>query len=354
MPTPLLIGNLAFREMDNIDEYERLMSQSRRLVIVTHHTPDADALGASLALAQYLRKKQHHVTVISPSVYPAFLKWMDKDQEILIYNPNAQEACVQVLQEADLIFLLDFSTFDRLQGFRTLVENATAPLFVVDHHQNPEINADFWVWDVKACSTCELIYQFIEDRGDIEYIDVQMGEYLYSGIVTDTASFKRASTTRNAHLITARLMDLGVCTNRVQRLIYDNFSEERLHFIGHILKDKLHVLPEYHASYFVITSQELEEYHTQLGDTEGLVDYALSVKDTIVAGIFIEKQDCIKVSLRSAGNFAVNQIARQYFNGGGHLNSAAGSIDIPLAKAEEAFLKALLQHKNELQNLVLC
>jgi bifunctional oligoribonuclease and PAP phosphatase NrnA len=185
-------------------------------------------------------------------------------------------------------------------------------------------------------------------------IDVPMGEYIYAGIVTDTASFKRASTTKKSHLITAHLMDLGVCTNRVQRLIYDNFSEDRLHFIGHILKDKLHVLPEYHASYLVITSQELEQYKTQLGDTEGLVDYAMSVKDTVVAGIFIEKNDCVKVSLRSAGGFAVNTIARQYFNGGGHLNSAAGMVAIPIEQAEKTFLQVLDQHKEELRNLVLC
>lgn len=340
--------------MDNIDEYKRLMSQPKRLVIVTHHTPDADALGSSLALAQYLKKKHHHVTVISPSVYPAFLAWMDEEQETLIYNTDSHEACAQALQEADLVFLLDFSTYDRLQTFRTLVESSPAPRLVMDHHQNPEINADFWVWNVQACSTCELVYQFIEDLGDTDCIDIRMGEYIYSGIVTDTASFKRASTTKKAHLITARLMELGVCTNRVQRLIYDNFSEERLNFIGHILKDKLHVLPEYHASYFLITSQELEEYHTQLGDTEGLVDYALSVKDTVIAGIFIEKPDCIKVSLRSIGDFAVNRIAKKYFNGGGHLNSAAGSVRIPLMQAEQTFLEVLAQHRQELQTLILC
>jgi len=340
--------------MDNIDEYKRLMSQPCRVVIVTHHTPDADALGSSLALAKYFLKKQHHVTVISPSIYPAFLNWMDNEHDILLYSPETETTCAKTLQEATIVFLLDFSTYDRLQNFRTLVEEAPAPKFVIDHHQNPEINADFWVWDTKACSTCELVYRFIEYMGDKALIDMQMGEYIYAGIVTDTASFKRASTNKNAHTITAELMDLGVCTNRVQRLIYDNFSEERLHFIGHILKDKLHVLPEYHASYFLITSQELEEYHTQLGDTEGLVDYALSIKDTIIAGIFIEKMDCIKVSLRSAGDFAVNQIARKYFNGGGHFNSAAGSVRIPLAQAEQTFLQALLQHKTELQNLILC
>ena len=340
--------------MDNIDEYKRLMSQPRRLVIVTHHTPDADALGSSLALAKYLKKKQHYVTVISPSTYPAFLDWMDEKREVCIYDTDTHEHCAQILQEADMLFLLDFSTYNRLQTMRVLVENSPAPRFVIDHHQNPEIDADFWFWDTKACSTCELVYQFIEDLGDKDCIDIPIGEYIYSGIVTDTSSFKRSSTTKKAHLISAALMDLGVCTNRVQRLIYDNFSEDRLHFIGHILKDKLHVLPEYHASYFLITSQELEEYHTQLGDTEGLVDYALSVKDTIIAGIFIEKPDCIKVSLRSAGDFAVNKIARQYFNGGGHLNSAAGTVHIPLEQAEQTFLSVLAQHKAELQNLILC
>ncbi len=340
--------------MDSIDEYKQWICQPRKLVIVTHHTPDADALGSSLALAQYLKKRHHQVTVISPSVYPAFLAWMDEGHEVMIYSPETHLACQNTLLEAEMVFMLDFSSYDRLQTLRPLIENLPTKRFVIDHHQNPEINADFWVWDTTACSTCELVYTLIEQLGDANSIDVPIGEYLYAGIVTDTSSFKKASTTRKAHIITASLMELGVCTNRVQRLIYDNFSEDRLHFIGHILKDKLHVLPEYHACYFVITAQELEDYHTQLGDTEGLVDYALSVKDTIIAGIFIEKGDCIKVSLRSAGDFAVNHIARQYFNGGGHLNSAAGSVKIPLDQAEKTFLQALAQHKEQLQNLVLC
>lgn len=340
--------------MDNLEEYKRWISQPRKLVIVTHHTPDADALGSSLALAQYLKKKQHQVTVISPSVYPSFLEWMNDKREVLIYNDNTHDVCEQTLQDADMVFLLDFSTFDRLQNMRGIVERSPTKRFIIDHHQNPEINADFWLWDTQACSTSELVYSFIEMLDDNVLIDVAMGECIYAGIVTDTASFKRASTTKKSHLITAHLMDLGVCTNRVQRLIYDNFSEDRLHFIGHILKDKLHVLPEYHASYLVITSQELEQYKTQLGDTEGLVDYAMSVKDTVVAGIFIEKNDCVKVSLRSAGGFAVNTIARQYFNGGGHLNSAAGMVAIPIEQAEKTFLQVLDQHKEELQNLVLC
>jgi phosphoesterase RecJ-like protein len=340
--------------MDNIDEYKRFMSQPRRLAIVTHHTPDADALGSSLALAQYLKKKHHQVTVISPSIYPNFLEWMNERREVLIYNDATHNTCEKVLQEAELVFALDFSTYDRLQSMRGVVENSPAKRFIIDHHQNPEMNADFWSWDVQACSTSELVFRLMEELDDLVLLDVQMAEYIYAGIVTDTSSFKRASTTKKSHLITAHLMDLGVNTNKVQRLIYDNFSEDRLHFIGHILKDKLHVLPEYHASYVVITSQELEEYHTQLGDTEGLVDYAMSVKDTIVAGIFIEKSDCVKVSLRSAGSFAVNTIARQYFNGGGHLNSAAGMVKIPLEKAEETFLAVLASHKKELQNYTIC
>lgn len=340
--------------MDSIDEYKQWINQPRKLVIITHHTPDADALGSSLALATYLKKGQHQVTVISPSVYPAFLAWMDEGNEVLIYSHETHTACQNILKEAEMIFMLDFSSYDRLQTLRPLVEDLPVKRFVIDHHQNPEVNADFWVWDTSACSTCELVYTLIEQLGDINSLDVPTGEYLYSGIVTDTSSFKKAVTTKKAHLIAAHLMDLGVCTHKVQRLIYDNFSEDRLHFIGHILKDKLQVLPEYHASYFVITAQELEEYHTQLGDTEGLVDYALSVKDTVVAGIFIEKGDCIKVSLRSAGDFAVNSIARQYFNGGGHLNSAAGSVKIPLDQAEKTFLQVLAQHKEQLQNLVSC
>jgi bifunctional oligoribonuclease and PAP phosphatase NrnA len=340
--------------MENIEAYKQLMSTRQRVVILTHHTPDADALGSSMALAQYLTKKNHQVQIISPSEYPAFLNWIDAQNEVLIYSPESHTECEQLIQKADIIYCLDFSSYNRLQDMAGIIRNSSARKCIIDHHAHPDIPAEFMYWDVQASSTAEIVFRLIELMGDKPCLDVKIAEYIYAGIVTDTSSFKRPSTTKLAHTITAELIDIGLCTNDVQRRIYDNFSLDRLHFIGYVLKEKLKIISEYRTAYFVITSQELEEFHTQLGDTEGLVDYAMSVKDIILAAIIIEKPEGIKISLRSVGNFAVNDIAEKYFSGGGHKNAAAGFSKHSLETAESTFLNLLPLYQDQLSQFVLC
>jgi phosphoesterase RecJ-like protein len=340
--------------MENIEEYKQLMSTQRRVVILTHYLPDADALGSSMALATYLKKKNHQVNIITPSDYPSFLDWMDEAQEIITFSATNSHQCTQLIQQAEIIFMLDFSSISRINGIAPLLAQTNAKKCIIDHHLSPDVSADFWVWDIGACSTAELVYDFIALAGDKTAIDIKIGECIYAGLVTDTSSFKRASTTKRAHLITAELMDLGVCTNQVQRLIYDNFSLDRLHFIGYILKEKLKVIPEYRTAYFVITADELSQYHTQLGDTEGLVDYAMSIKDVVFAAIIIEKVNCVKISFRSEGAFAVNDFAQKHFGGGGHRNVAAGILKTDAQDAEKKFLELLPQYQDQLSQLVLC
>jgi bifunctional oligoribonuclease and PAP phosphatase NrnA len=339
--------------MQNFEGYQQLMSQARKIVITTHHNPDADALGSSLALDRYLKKKGHLTQVIVPSEYPNFLYWMNGNGEVLVYSEASKPMCQKHIQEAEVIFCLDFSALSRLQGLSEMVRNSPAKIVLIDHHKCPEIIADFQFWDDKASATAELIYQLIALAGDIKLMDQKMGELIYAGIVTDTSSFKHASTSKNSLLITANLMDLGIDFNKVQRLIYDSNSADRMFFLGYALKEKLKVLPQYRTAYFIITQAELDYYHAELGDTEGLVNYALAIKEVALAAVIIERNDCVKISFRSVGDFAVNELAQKHFGGGGHQNAAGCNCTTTVEKIEQDFLSLLPQYKEKLlaQNL---
>jgi phosphoesterase RecJ-like protein len=312
------------KPMENLESFKSLMQSPKKVSIIAHHNPDADALGSSLALSLYLQKKGHQVEVIMPSAFPSFLDWMPHSDSVISYTPAKDVLCSDILQNAEIIFFIDFSTESRTHQVEPLIQNLNAKKVIIDHHQNPTMEADFWLWDVKASSTAELIYCLIEMMDDKDLLDAEIGACIYAGIVTDTASFKHASTTKKVHLIAAELIDIGVNTSQVQRYIYDNHSENRLRFLGYALLNKLTILPQYRTAYFVLTKSELEEYENQLGDSEGLVDYALAVKGIVLAVVIIEKDDCIKMSFRSVGNFPVNLFAQKHFSGGGHKN-AAGS-----------------------------
>lgn len=313
-----------------------------------HHNPDADALGSSLALAQYLKKFGQEVTVISPSAYPDFLAWMSGTDEVVIFDESTDILCSEAIGQADIVFCLDFSTYNRLKGLEKYVRNCKSNIFVIDHHLNPEIQAGFELWNTQASSTAELIYHFIELMGDLDKIDIPTGECIYAGIVTDTSSFKHPNTTPNVHRIAANLMELGVNANRVQRLIYDNNTPSRMRLLGYALMEKLVILPELRTAYFTLSKADLDKFDNKLGDTEGLVNYALSIQGIFLAAIIIEKPEQVKLSFRSIGDFPVNELAEQYFQGGGHKNAAGGSSQLDLQATEERFLKLLPEYKEAL------
>lgn len=334
--------------MQNIEGFKKMMSTPQKVTIIAHHNPDADSLGSSLALASYLKKKNHEVQVVSPSNYPVFLDWMTNSEDVVIYWSKTHNLCQRLIQQADVIFCVDFSSYNRLQDLQPFVKEAEGKVVVIDHHLKPNIKADYELWDVNAAATAELMYDFICLMDDTDLIDVKMGEYIYAGLVTDTSSFKHPSTTRKSHLITAKLMDLGVETNRIQRLIYDNNTESKLRFLGYALREKLMVLREFRTAYFTISIEEQERFNHQPGDTEGLVNYALSIAGILFAVIIIEKPDVVKLSFRSVGDFAANEFARQHFNGGGHQNAAGGVSNLTMEEVQEKFLSLLPDYKAQL------
>ncbi|MGY2134214.1 DHH family phosphoesterase [Hymenobacter sp. HD11105] len=335
--------------MSTISALKELLAQPRQIFITTHHKPDADALGSSLGLAGYLRKKGHHVTVVTPSDYPDFLAWMPGNEDVIVYDARRNDAQVrEIIGTAEVIFCLDFSCLNRINELGSYIRNAPGTKVLIDHHLEPENFADLDFSNPKAAATAELVFEVIRDLGDQDMIDVGIGESLYAGIMTDTGSFRHPSTSRNVHLIIAELLDAGIDLSSVHRRIYDSHSEMRLRFLGFVLKDKLVVLPEYNTAYIAITQEELRQYQSKTGDTEGLVNFALSIEGVVFAAVLIDRGQAVKISFRSVGGFSVNEFARKHFQGGGHLNASGGISHDSLDATVQRFLSLLPQYQTQL------
>ncbi len=337
---------LQMPNMSQGKDFKALFHPHSKIIITSHHKPDADALGSSLALLMYLEKLGHQCSVISPSDYPAFLYWMKGHERVINYEDKALRAKAdQAIAEADWICCLDFNRLNRTHEMEQALRQSKARKVLIDHHLDKENFADFEYYDTNASATCELIYRLICDQNDHLEIDISMGECLYAGIMTDTGSFRHACTTPLVHRIAAELMEIGVNTNQIHRWVYDNSTEERLQFLGYILKEKLKVIPEYHTAYIAITSDELKAYRSQTGDTEGFVNYALSIEHVKMAVILIDRGEMVKISFRSVDDINVNNFAQQFFEGGGHKNAAGGKSTQSLEKTVERLINALPQLK---------
>ncbi|MDJ1471249.1 bifunctional oligoribonuclease/PAP phosphatase NrnA [Cytophagaceae bacterium DM2B3-1] len=335
--------------MQNFEAFKELLGSPKRIAIITHPKPDADALGSSLGLAGYLKKKSHTVQVITPTDYPKFLQWMDGNEGVINFEAEGNAAKAEkIFQDADVIFCLDFPSLSRIGEIGEIVRRSPAKKVLIDHHLEPELFADYTLSKTSAAATCQLIYELITDLGDVDKIDLSIAECLYAGIMTDTGSFRHSNTTKDVHLVCAALIDKGVEISKVNRLIYDTNTEERMRFLGFALKDKLVVLPEYRIAYFAISADELDKYHSQTGDTEGLVNYGLSIDNIVFSALFTEREGMIRISFRSVGNFSVNEFSRKYFNGGGHKNAAGGRSLVSLNDTIQKFLDVVPQYKQEL------
>ena len=330
-------------------QIKRTLSKPKKIAIVTHRNPDGDAYGSSLALYLYLLKYDHEVTVVSPNDCPEFLKWLPSESSIVIFE-NDKDRGSRILQEAEIIFTLDFNAFHRLGEPMEAVMKELTPVFVlIDHHQQPDDYAQFVYVDPSMSSTSQMVYQFIDNLGDTELIDKDIATCLYAGILTDTGSFRFPATTSVTHRIVADLLDKGAKNSEIYNKIHDVNTYNRLQLLGKALENMV-VLERFHTAYITLSQNELNKHNFKRGDTEGFVNYALSLKNVIFAVIFIEdkKQKIIKMSLRSVGDFSVNDFARNYFNGGGHINAAGGKSDLPLADTVKRFVDILPSHKNEL------
>ena len=336
--------------MQNIQQFqEYLTEKARSIAIVMHHKPDADALGSSLGLAAYLKAKGHLVSVLSPSDYPDFLSWMPGNDEVFVYQrtPEIRRHAEQIFTDAELVFCLDFSSLSRINELGEMVRQSSAKKVLIDHHLEPEHFADFEQWDVTAASTAELVYKTIVELGDESLITESVASCLYAGIMTDTGGFRHNNTTHRVFEVAGDLVDKGANPYAISKLIYDNNTIERLRLMGHVLSNKLEFLPEFRTAYMTLSKEELRNSNT--GDTEGLVNYGLSVKGMVLSVMIYERKDgSVKLSFRSLGDFSVNDLARKHFEGGGHRNAAGGQSSEPLEATLQRFLTILSEYKSEL------
>jgi len=330
-----------------IESIKKLLSEKKKIVITTHYNPDGDAMGSSLGLYHYLKSKKHIVNIITPNVWPSFLNWMPGSDNCIAGDLHLKKAA-RLLEEAEIIFSLDYNALKRTNDLADLIGASSGIKIMIDHHQQPENFATYTYSDVAASSTCEMVYEFIKAIDDTVQISKDCAECLYTGIMTDTGSFKFSSTTSKTHLIVADLIAHGARNTYIHQQLFDNNTYERMRLLGYCLSEKLTLLNEYHAAFIALTSQDLEHFHYKKGDTEGIVNYALSISDINFSAIFIERDDEIKISFRSKGNFDVNTFARNHFEGGGHPNAAGGKGANTMDETIMKFVQLLPQYKQAL------
>lgn len=324
---------------DTFQTYKKLLKNIQNIVIVTHWSPDGDAMGSSLGLYNYLLKTGKNVKVVVPNSYPDFLTWLPGNKQVI--NFQQQEArALKFIQNAELIFTLDFNSFKRLEKLGNWLEKSPAPKVLIDHHQQPDAYAKYYFHDVAACSTCELIFDFICGLGDKKLIDKKIAACLYTGLMTDTGSFRYPSVNYHTHLILSELLKTGIVPSDIHSAVYDSYSINRLKLLGFALNEKLKLVPGVPAAYFTINENELDAFHHEKGDLEGVVNYPFSIKGIKVCALFNETNEgYVKISLRSKGKIDVNKFARAYFNGGGHVNAAGGKSFDSLATTEQKFVE---------------
>ncbi|MBL7472152.1 DHH family phosphoesterase [Robertkochia sediminum] len=334
---------------EDIKVAKKLLSSPKKILIIPHKNPDGDAMGSCLGLAHYLESQGHQALVIAPNDYPDFLKWLPGTEQVLIYE-NQKELSTEKIGAADLCFSLDFNAMDRIGDLGPAIQkHFNGDHIMIDHHQQPADYALITYSDVTMSSTCEMVYHFIDALGHEDLISENTANCLYTGIMTDTGSFRFPSTTSTTHRVVASLMDKGAANSDIHNRVYDANSPERLQLLGRALSN-LTALEEYHTAYITLTSEELEKHKFKKGDTEGFVNYGLSLKGIRFAVIFIEnaQEGIIKISLRSKGDFSVNDFARSHFSGGGHINAAGGRSEMNMQATIEKFVNLLPQYKDQL------
>ena len=323
----------------DIQEVSDWLAFPREIVIVSHRNPDGDAIGASLGLASFLRKKFHTVNVVFPSEYPTTFEYLDRLKDAIIYDVKPIDA-KKTIEKADTIFCLDFNALDRVDKLGETIQFSKAKKILIDHHLEPEPFTDYEFIDTNASSTSELIFLWIRALGEENKIDIQTGEALYTGIITDTGSFKY-NTRPQTFRVAADLKELGVDDFKLQDNIFNSLHVKNLRLLGHCLANRMEILDEKGIGIIYLTKKDYADFDIQRGDTEGIVNYLLYVKNIQIAAFVTEQPTIIKLSLRSKGDISVQEVASKYFNGGGHKNASGGGVYASLSDVIEKLKKVL-------------
>ena len=337
--------------MQSIEQFYPFLNKPFKAVITAHQKPDGDAMGSSLALFHFIKSLGHDVTVISPTNWAAFLDWMPGTHEVIDYEAN-KELAAKIIQEADYVFCLDFNILHRTKHLEPIIKDAKAIKILIDHHQQPDTPSfGYGISDVKMSSTCEMIYDFIVQSGHSNLLNLDIATCLYTGLMTDTGSFRFPSTTASVHKIVAHLKELGLQHATIHEHIYDNSTEGRLKFMGNAFLNRMQVFPSLKTAVMAIPKTDIYKFELKTGDTEGLVNYLLSIEGIKLAAIVIDREEERKWSFRSKGNFDVNIFARTYFDGGGHANAAGGNSKKSLEETLNDFKTVIENYKSQLTQL---
>jgi phosphoesterase RecJ-like protein len=335
--------------MKPIEEIFPLLSQPRRVVITTHQKPDADAMGSSLALKHFLTQLGHSVTIISPTNWAGWVNWMPGVNEVLDFEKEKEKA-ESFLNKTEWLFCLDFNIFHRTKTMTEQLKNLSCTKILIDHHQEPDTASfDYGISDTSKSSTCEMIYDFIIASGNSDKITEETGECIYAGVVGDTGSFRFSSTSDKVHALVADLKSRGLNHENIHDKLFDNFLENRLRFIGHVLLHRMEVFYEYNTVLIAVPKSDLQKFQIKTGDTEGLVNFPQSIQGIKLVALVIDRDEERKWSFRGKGEFDCNTFARNYFEGGGHFSAAGGRSTDSLEETVKRFKIVVKENANLLK-----
>ena len=335
--------------MRPIEDIYQLLDKPRKVVITMHQKPDADAMGSALGLFHFLKRLGHTPTVISPTNWADWLKWMPGCNGVIDYEFSTEKANA-VLDQAEWVFCLDFNVLSRTRYMAPKLRKLTCEKILIDHHQQPESESfTYGVSNTEKSSTCEMVFDLIAGSGHTNKIDRDMAVCLYAGVMSDTGSFRFPAASAAVHRMVAVLKDVGFNHTKIHEDLFDNFLENRLRFFGYVLQNKMDILYEYNTALIAIPWKDLVRFEIKTGDTEGLVNFPLTIQGIKMAALIIDRDEEVKCSFRSKGDFDVNTFARKYFEGGGHFNAAGGRSSDTLEQTVQRFIQAVKENSSQLQ-----
>jgi len=327
---------------------EWLKKDVKKIVIIPHVNPDGDAIGSALGLNDVFNNAGFESNVIVPNDFPVYLSWLGSVGVPLIYEQNGEQ-CNKLIDNTDAFFFLDFNDIKRLGKIEEYLRLNSKKVVLIDHHPDPQIKADFMFSDTNVCSTAELVYDFVEALDMLDYLGVNGANALLTGIIADTGSFSHNASRPPMYHIVGELIKRGADKEKINESLYNNFSEKRMRLLGYCLSEKMEIFPEYRTALIWLSAEELKRFDFHPGDTEGFVNYPLSVKGVVFSAFFMEKHDQVKISFRSKGSFATNDFSGVHFNGGGHRNASGGETKLSMAEALALFKELLPQYSERLE-----
>ena len=336
---------------DQLAQMDQLISTAQSVLVVCHKSPDGDAIGSSLGMAEYLRQRGKDVTVVVPDQYPDFLHWLPNSEKIVRYDKHPDK-CDMLFKITDLIVCLDFNTPSRVEDMEPALVSSPARKILIDHHLKPDVDADLVISQPEASSASELVFRVVWQLGGFPELGKAFAIPVYCGMMTDTGGFTFNSTRPEIFFIIGELLTKHIDKDKIYRNVYHNYSYDRIRLMGYVMYEKLVYLPEYHASYYAITREEQKRFNFIKGDAEGLVNIPQQIKGlklSISLREDTEKPNLVWVSLRSVDDFPCNLVAERFFNGGGHLNASGGRLNCSIDEAVEIARQAIVAFSDTLK-----